>query len=444
MTLLLKNNKNLTMQPPQRHQHNAISMKNVATIILGGGRGTRLFPLTQWTSKPALCFGGRYKLIDIPLSNTINSGCHQIYVITQFLSASLNQHIIKTYKMNSLSRGFIELLSAEERHHDKVWFQGTADAVRQNIEYFLEASADYFLILSGDQLYNMDFLDMLNFAKETDADLVIASLPVDTETAKRMGIMQIDDNNMIVSFKEKLQKNEDIDRMRLSKPLKNLSGTSLDLLGSMGIYLFKREALINLLIQDPREDFGKHLIPTKVAEGKAAAYVYQGYWEDIGTIDSFYHANLALTQEKPPFDCYSETMGIHTTPTNLPGAKISNTRIKNSIICEGAIIQAKEITHSILAPRTIVKKGSIIKDSYIMGNDTYTPRSKGTRHSSNFQIGEKCIIQKAIVDKQTYIGNEVQLINKDQLQNFDHELVYIRDGIIIVPRGAILPDGFTV
>ncbi|MBA3816462.1 MAG: glucose-1-phosphate adenylyltransferase [Parachlamydiaceae bacterium] len=427
----------------QSHHAHAKSIKDVATIILGGGRGTRLFPLTKSVSKPALCFGGRYRIIDIPISNALNSGCHQIYVITQFLSSSLHQHIFKTYRMSSFSSGFIELLPAEERHLSQTWFQGTADAVRQNLDYFLDTSAEYFLILSGDQLYNMDFVDMLHFAQKTDADLVIATLPIDDHDAKRMGVLQVDENDFIVSFKEKPQEKTEIDSMRLTKPAGHKSNNSpLDLLGSMGIYLFKRKALIDLLLQDSREDFGKHLIPTKVAEGNAAAYIYKGYWEDIGTIESFHKANLALTEVHPLFDCYNEAKSLYTSPTNLPGAKIYGTKINNSIICEGAIVAAEEITHSILGPRTVVQKGSSINDTYIMGNDSYLPQTKSSRLPHQFQIGENCTIKKAIIDKCTYIGNDVQLINKNNLLDLDHELVYIRDGIIIVPRGTSLPDGF--
>lgn len=443
LTHQIKISANDTLTIQRKHVHSA-NMKSVATIILGGGRGTRLFPLTKLTSKPALCYGGRYRLIDIPISNALNSGCHQIYIVTQFLSTTLHQHIFKTYRMSSFSSGCIELLSAEERHHDKVWFQGTADAVRQNLDYLLNTSADYFLILSGDQIYNMDFLDMLHFARKTDADLVIAALPIDDHNAKRMGVLQVDDNDFIIQFKEKPQKKAEIEMMRHAKPLEHNSNPSQDLLGSMGIYLFKRQALINLLLQDPREDFGKHLIPTKVAEGNTAAYIFQGYWEDIGTIESFYKANLALTQDRPLFDCYNEAKCIYTSPTNLAGAKICGTMVKNSIICEGAIVEADEITHSILGPRTIVKPGSIIRDTYIMGNDSYMPRSKSDKMPNQFQIGENCIIQKTIIDKLTRIGNGVQLINKKKLQHYDHELLHIRDGIIVIPQGTAIPDGFTL
>lgn len=433
---------------PQSHTH-AHDMKRTAAIILGGGQGTRLFPLTKWLCKPALCYGGRYRLIDIPISNSLNSGCHKIYIITQFLSSSLHQHIFKTYRLDSFSSGFIELLPAEEKHENKVWFQGTADAVRQNLDYFIDTPVDYFLILSGDQLYNMDFEEMILFAKESDADVVIASLPVAEKDAKRMGILQIDDNNFIQAFKEKPQERAELDTMRLSKQqMQRLEidppSSKLNYLGSMGIYLFKRKALIDLLLKDPRDDFGKHLIPTQVAEGNTAAYIYKGYWEDIGTIESFYKANMALTERHPLFDCYNEERKIFTSHANLPGAKIFNSTVNSSIICEGAFVDAKEISHSIIGPRSHIQKGCIIRDSYLMGNDFYTPQIASPRLPKKLQIGENTIISKAIIDKHVFIGNDVQLINKNQLNHYDDDNVYIRDGIIVVPRGATIPDGFTL
>lgn len=432
-----------TIKPKQqREPAPLVDMRRVAAIILGGGQGTRLFPLTKWMCKPALCYGGRYCLIDIPISNAIHSGCHKIYIITQFLSSSLHQHIFKTYRMDPFSSGFIELLPAEERHLNKNWFQGTADAVRQNLDYFIDSPVDYFLILSGDQLYNMDFAEMLHFAKETDADAVIATLPIDENDAKRMGVLKIDSNQFITSFCEKPQTASELSKMRLSKQQMFESASGHNLLGSMGIYLFKRQALIDLLLNDSGQDFGKHLIPTQVAKGNAAAYIFNGYWEDIGTIESFYKANMALTGRQPLFNCYDEEKRIFTCPANLPGAKIFNTQINSSIICEGTFIEADEVNHSILGPRVIVRKGSIIHDSYLIGNDFYPSPRTSSRLPVTFQIGENCIIRKAIIDKHVCVGNGVQLINKNKLAHLDKDNIYIRDGIIVVPRGASLPDGF--
>lgn len=435
-------------KPLSRSYSHPVDMKRVAAIILGGGQGTRLFPLTKWLCKPALCYGGRYRLIDIPISNSINSGCHKIYIITQFLSSSLHQHIFKTYRLDAFSSGFIEVLPAEEKHENKAWFQGTADAVRQNLDYFIDTPADYFLILSGDQLYHMDFEEMLRFARETEADLVIASLPIGEKDAKRMGVLQVDDNHFISSFKEKPQERTELETMKLSKEqmqrLEIRTTSKLDYLGSMGIYLFKRKALIDLLFKDPREDFGKHLIPTQVAEGNTAAYIYQGYWEDIGTIESFYKANMALTEREPLFNCYDEERRIFTSPTHLPGAKIFNTQVNRSIICEGAFVEADEVSHSIVGPRANIQKGTVVRDSYLMGNDFFAPQVASPRLPEKFQIGEYCNIRKAIIDKHVCIGNGVQLINKNNLLHHDDDNVYIRDGIIVVPRGAIIPDGFVL
>lgn len=421
-------------------------MRRVATIILGGGQGSRLYPLTMARCKPAMCYGGRYRLIDIPISNSINSGCQKIFVLTQFLARSLHQHLFATYRMDPFSAGFVEVLPAEEKLKHKNWFQGTADAVRQNLDYFVETPADYFLILSGDQLYNMDFRNLLHFAQETQADVVVACLPVAEADTKRMGVMQIDSSNFITSFSEKPQLKRELTKMRLPAnesirlgldPLKKL-----DFLGSMGIYLFKRQALLDLLQQDSREDFGKHLIPTQVDKGNIAAYIHPGYWEDIGTVASFYQANMALTQPNPPFNCYDEDWRLYTGHNSLPGARVSNTHVTHSILCEGSTIAADEITGSIIGPRSIIQHGCIIRDSYLMGNDFFALNVETSQLPEKFQIGENCLIRRAIIDKHACLGNGVQLINKNKLDHYDSHNIYIRDGIIIVPRGATIPDGF--
>jgi glucose-1-phosphate adenylyltransferase len=420
-------------------------MSRVAAIILGGGAGTRLFPLTLTRCKPAISFGGRYRLIDVPISNSINSGCHKIFVITQFLSSSLHQHIFRTYRHDIFNSGFLELLSAEQKPSRRGWFEGTADAVRQNIEYFLEIPVDYFLILSGDQLYTMDYREMVDFAKETDADAVVATLPVSKKDCSRMGIMKIDRNQMITDFIEKPQDDKVIESMRIDPATRagiaNCNPEN-NYLASMGIYLFKREVLLNLLAEDPREDFGKHLLPTIISKGKVGAYVFNGYWEDIGTIDSFYHANIALTAATPQFDCYDEAYPIYATRHNLPGPKVFNAQVTNSILCEGSIVDAAEISRTILGPRTIVKEKTIIRDSYVMGNDYFTPPIETDRLPQQLHIGRNCLIRKAIIDKNACIGDNVQLTNEHDLTHYDGQHVSIRDGVIIVPRGATVPDGF--
>ena len=284
----------------------SVDMSQVATVILAGGNGTRLDPLTMTRCKPAVCFGGKYRLIDIPVSNAIHSGCSKIFIISQYLSASLHQHIFNTYHPGAFSSASIELLSAEQNHEGKSWFQGTACAVRQNLNYLTDLHAEYFLILSGDQLYNMNYQHMIAFAKETGADLVIAALPVNEEDAKRMGIMKLRRDGFITEFHEKPQEQELLNQLRLPEStLEQISRGANDkrqFLGSMGIYVFKRQALLDLLQCDTREDFGKHLIPTKVSQDNVAAYLHNGYWEDIGTIESFFKANLALTASNPEFN----------------------------------------------------------------------------------------------------------------------------------------------
>lgn len=427
-------------ESPRSRQSDSIDMNRVASIILGGGQGTRLFPLTVTRCKPAISFGGRYRLIDVPISNSINSGCQKIFIVTQFLSSSLHQHIFKTYHRDTFSSGFIELLPAEQRAYDSGWFQGTADAVRQNIDYFIETPVDYFLILSGDQLYNMDFRKMLQFARKSNADMVVAAIPINEQDTKRMGVLKIDENSFIREFIEKPQEASLIEEFQLPDHASRDKGRHY--LGSMGIYLFKRDVLLDLLSHDPREDFGKHLIPTQVERGSSAAYVHDGYWEDIGTIDSFFQANMALTRKNSSFNCYDEANPIFSLRYNLPGPKISDTKITNVIICEGAIVDALEVSDSILGPRTMVKKGTIIRNSYIMGNDYYTPPIRTARLPEKLSIGEHCLLDRVIVDKHVFIGNNVELTNKQNLNHYDGDNVYIRDGIIIVPRGVSLPDGF--
>lgn len=407
-----------------RKMKRRIDMSCVNTIILGGGVGTRLYPLTMSRCKPAICFGGRYRLIDIPMSNALNSGCHKIYILTQFLSASLHQHILKTYRIESYSQGFIEILSAEQKPSKQNWYQGTADAIRQNVEYFTDSESEYFLILSGDQLYQMNFEEMAVLAEKTDADVVIAGLPVDEDSAKRMGIFKVDSNARITHFVEKPQGKEELEQLRSCSEEKPY-------LGSMGIYLFKKKVLLDILKEDPREDFGKHLIPTLVKNRNTFAYTYPGYWEDIGTIESFYHANINLTTEKPLFNLTDDRFPIHTQQQTLFPTKIENTILTSSLICEGSQIQAKSISHSIIGPRSIIKNGTLIDRCYLLGNDDYQT-----------SIGENCEIRTAIIDKQVQIGKNVKLINRDGLDSYESATICIRDGIIVVTRGAEIPDNF--
>lgn len=448
MTALVPHvHKHFCREPKRELQHpHCPAMDRVAAIILSGGQGKRLYPLTMTRCKPALSFGGPYRLIDVPISNCIHSGCDKIFILTQFLSSSLHQHIFNTYRFDSFSKGYIELLPAEQRLNTEKWFQGTADAVRQNLEYFFESAADYFLVLSGDQLYNTNFSDMVDFARQTDADVVISSLPVSPADAKRMGILEIDGKMKVKGFCEKPQEEAQLEMLRCNPALIESFSIGMDkpFLGSMGIYLFKRQVLIDLLLTHNGADFGQHLIPHQVSQGGVFTYLFDGYWEDIGTIESFYKANIALTTPCPEFKCHLEQNPIFRYPYQLPAAKLSNTLINHSIICEGSIVNADEVSHSILGPRTVLKAGCVVESSYIMGHDFYIPPVRAPRLPQSLSIGEGTVIRKAVIDKHVSIGSQVQLVNKKGLDYYDSEHVYIRDGIIVVPRGAVIPDSFTL
>jgi glucose-1-phosphate adenylyltransferase len=423
-------------------------MSSVGAIILGGGQGTRLFPLTHANCKPAILFGGRYRLIDIPISNALHSGITKIFVLTQFLARSLHSHIFHTYRHDSFSPGFIEILSAEQRPGNSEWYKGTADAVRQNIQYLKESSCEYFLILSGDQLYKMDYRQLIEWAEESDSDVVVATLPVGAKDAKRMGIMKVNEDQQIIDFLEKPSTEQDLSRMITSPTALNALGCNMkserNYLGSMGIYLFKRDSLISLLESDLRDDFGKHLIPNQVNKGKVSAFIHDGYWEDIGTIDAFYHANMALNLDNPPFSIYDEGKPIFSTPCFLPGARVYQCQVNNSTLCEGSLIWAEEISNSLLGQNTIIRKGTIVQDSYIMGNDTPSYKNRQSHNNEIYSIGEDCFIKKAIFDKNVTIGNRVQLTNRQKLKTYDSMNVFIRDGIIVVPKGATIPNDFVL
>jgi glucose-1-phosphate adenylyltransferase len=435
---------------PHSEKRDGVNMERVATLILGGGQGTRLFPLTNSRCKPAICFGGRYRLIDVPLSNAINSGCHRIFILTQFLSTSLHRYISKTYNLDNFSNGFIDVLSAEQKPDEEhSWFLGTADAVRKNLNNFLETPADYFLILSGDQLYRMDFRDFVTKAVNLQADVVVASLPVAKEDAKRMGVMQLGEDDKILAFHEKPKEESLLKQFAIPAKRGNVYGKGVEggerYLGSMGIYLFSREALYKVLKSSKGHDFGKDIIPDFVSKGGAYAYIYDGYWEDIGTIESFYQANMGLAKNEAPFDFYNEDSPIYTTRYNLPGPKIQEAKIKSSIICEGSLIDADEVTNSILGPRTVIKKGSVIRDSYLMGSDFYrSPTPHFGKLPEELSVGKNVTISRCILDKNVRIGDNVSLTNKGKLKEYDGEGVYIRDGIIVVSRGANIPDGYSL
>lgn len=431
--------------PYSKSAHEKTLLQSAASIVLAGGQGTRLYPLTANRCKPAVAFGGRYRLIDIPLSNSLNSGIYQIFVISQYFASDLHQHILSTYQLDMFRSGGIELLTPQETTQGKNWFKGTADAIRQNLDYIMQFPFEYFLILSGDQLYNMDLLKMLEWTKKCNADLVIAALPVDEPEAKRMGLLKLDDSLKAQSFFEKPQEKEILQEYQL--PQQFLKKHRFDTsdpkwLGSMGIYVFKRSALKQILELEG-DDFGRHLIPQYVGKDKSYAFIYDGYWEDIGTVGSYYNANLILTERGKGLNAYDEKNPIYTTPQHIPGALINGTRVKNSIISHGAIIEAEEITHSVIGIRTKIKEGTVIRNSIILGNRAYIPEQfRVNSLLKEFSIGKNCIIQNAIIDENAYIGNDVQLINKNKLQKMDGEGIFIRDGIIVVTSGTVVPDGF--
>lgn len=419
----------------------------VATIILAGGQGTRLHPLTINHSKPAVSYGGRYRLIDIPISNSINSNFRQIFVIAQYLSGELQHHISQTYHFDIYNPGSVDVLTPQENEKgEKEWFKGTADAVRKNLPTLLKSSADYFLILSGDQLYNINFQDMVQFAQDKKADVTIASIPVSRKEAKRMGLLKINNEGTILSFAEKPPEDL-IDDFLLSPSFytdwKLTPRKEPSYLGSMGIYIFKREALVSLLEQDQREDFGYHLIATAVKERHTSAFVYCGYWEDIGTVASYYEANLILTHSEEGLDIYDEKNPIYTRPTFLPGPKIKKTKITQSVICEGCIIEAEEISNSVIGLRSHIKKGTIIRDTVMLGNHFYMPPVHAeSTDLQDYWVGENCLIEKTIIDEHVQIGDGVKLINKGKHTHFDGDGVFVRDGIIIVTAGTKLPNNF--
>ncbi len=397
-------------------------MKSVTSIILAGGKGTRLFPLTQHHSKPAVPFGGKYRLIDVPISHSINSGVPRISVITQFLTVELHQHISKTYPTSLLAGCAIEVLTPQENAlGEKVWFVGTADAVRKNLDHFAESSADYFLILSGDQLYNLDFQKMLAFAEQTDAALTIAALPVEKSCAKRLGILQIGARKEVTHFLEKPQNEEALQTLAMPRSLYKQLGfvqeQSAHFLASMGIYIFKKEALFSLLGEDLREDFGKHLIPTQIQKGGSFAYIHRGYWEDIGTVRSFYDANMALVQGRGGIDTYNEESPIFAQTTFLPGPIVKNAQVRSSLISDGCFIEEAKIINSIIGPRVRIGKGVVIKDSIVMGSQSRCP----LQELQSIEIGAGCYLEKVILDERVGLPPHITLQNKGKVFSFVRE-----------------------
>ncbi len=422
--------------------------KSVISIVLGGGAGSRLYPLTASRSKPAVPIAGKYRLVDIPISNCINSSINRIWVLTQFNSASLNKHIKNTYQFSMFSKGFVDILAAEQTPDNSGWFQGTADAVRQSLRHINSYDFEYVLILSGDQLYQMDFEEMIDNHASSGADISIATIPVVSREAPEFGILKANEDNVITSFIEK--PSAELLPEWTSDTGEEMIAKGRNYLASMGIYIFNRKLLFDLLEVEKKDatDFGKEIIPTSIEKYKVISYQYDGYWTDIGNIYSFFEANLALTLDLPPFNLFDNQKIVYSRARMLPPAKISGTTLEKTIIAEGSIINASRIENSVIGVRSRIGHGSTIVSCYIMGNDYYETiteiannKQKGIPQSG---IGDRCYIKNTIVDKNCRIGNDVRINGGDHLDNSDHALYTVKDGIVVIKKSAIIPDGYII
>lgn len=427
--------------------------ENVVAVILGGGAGTRLFPLTKERAKPAVPLGGKYRLVDVPISNCINSTITQIFILTQFNSASLNRHISRTYRFSSFSTGFVEVLAAEQRHDSPQWFQGTADAVRQMIPHIRDFRVNTVLILSGDHLYRMDYRKFLKRHFETNADLTVSVIPSTPEDAAGFGLLKTDDDGRIIEFKEK-PKGDALESMRVDTTRFGLTeeeSQKRPFLASMGIYVFDYKKLVELLDEDQeRVDFGGEIIPSAIKKLNVQAHLFKHYWEDIGTIRAFYDANLDLSSPLPKFDFFNTDAPIYTRSRYLPPSKLHDCDISNTMVSEGCILNGVYAKNSILGLRSRIDDGVKIEDSIIMGADFYESfdeiNAKDTQKIPHIGIGSNSVVRRAIIDKNARIGRSVQLINKDNVENLDGESgsYFIREGIIIVPKDSIINDGMVI
>ena len=425
-------------------------MKDVLTIILGGGKGTRLFPLTGERAKPACPFGGKYRLVDIPISNSINSGFRRIYVLTQFNSASLHLHIGRTYNFDPFSGDFCEILAAEQTFHHEGWYGGTADAVRKNLNHFKFQKPSHYIILSGDQLYRMDLQDFMQKHLDAGAKVSIAATPVTRSDADELGILRVDKKNRIDSFLEKPGPDKDIAEYLM--PEENRSDADKRdgkaYLASMGIYIFDADVMEEMLDSE-KTDFGKEIIPDAIDETDVLAYVYRGYWEDIGTIRSFYESNLDLGSPYPKFNLYDQDNPLYTHRRDLPPTKLNSSTLKNSIASEGSILTDAYITRSLIGIRTIIESGATLEEVYTMGADAYeTEEQKEANRKAgipNYGIGEGTMIRGAIIDKNARIGKGCRIgIDNRNRKDGDYDGYMIREGIIIILKGAVIPDGTSI
>ncbi len=416
-------------------------MQDVLTIVLGGGRGTRLFPLTHLRSKPAVPIGGKYRLIDIPISNCLHAGLKRIYVLTQFNSASLNRHIAQTYRLDNFSDGFIEVLAAEQTPEGEQWFQGTADAVRQAARHFRNIDADYYLILAGDHVYRMDFGELIESHIDRDADITIAAQPVTAEEATQMGILRCDNDAYVTGFDEKPHgpRLEELLATATSSPASGLS-PDRPLLASMGIYVFSRDVLHEVLARDRAVDFGKEIIPNALSTHRVQAHFYRGYWADVGTVQAFYDVNLMLTRRGAPFNFFHPTRPIYTRPRFLPASRMHNCQIDEAIVAEGCYLDSCQVRESVVGIRTSIHSGATITRSVLLGADAYDERQTDLP----LGVGKGAVLDRVIMDKNARIGEGARLVNERGLQDVDGDGYFIRNGIIIVPKGAVVKPGTVV
>lgn len=417
---------------------------NVLAIILGGGQGSRLYPLTAARSKPAVPIAGKYRLVDIPISNCINSDIKRMFVLTQFNSASLNKHIKNTYHFSFFSSAFVDILAAEQTPNHKTWFQGTADAVRKSMHHFLKHEFDYFLILSGDQLYQMDYEKMIEAHIEADAKISIATIPVNAKEATEFGILKADDSNVVTSFIEKPDASLLPDWT--SEVSNEMKAQGRDYLASMGIYIFNRDLLTELMQNPDTNDFGKEIIPQSIENQKTLSYQYEGYWTDIGNIDSFFEANIGLTADIPQFDLYDKKKRIYTHARMLPTSKVAGTMLDKAVIAEGCIINAAKIEQSVIGIRSRIGNESTIINTYMMGSDRYENVLSIDRKKTPILmgIGERCFIKNAILDKNCCIGDDVRINGGKHLKDTETDTYFIKEGIVVVKKGATIPNGYVI
>ena len=417
------------------------------SIIMGGGAGTRLFPLTKDRAKPAVPLGGKYRLVDIPISNCLNSGLRSIYVLTQFNTMSLHRHIQASYKFDNFSRSFVDILAAQQTPQSTQWYQGTADAVRQNLRYFLEQPYDYFLILSGDQLYRMDFRVLLHEHIRSGAEITLAVTPVAREAAYGFGIMLSGSDHRITRFEEKPKDPAMLDELKLDRATLQSIGRNPEeelFQASMGIYVFNRQVLVECLEGD-LADFGKHVIPKAIDERHVNAFIFEGYWEDIGTIRAFYEANLELTSLVPKYSFFEANAPIYTHPRFLPGSKMNGATLRQAIVSDGCIISDAHIERSVIGVRSIIRSGATIRNSVVMGGDYFEASAPEPPPGvPPVGVGRNCVIDRAIIDKNARIGDGVVITPEGKEANLDAENYFIRDGIVVVPKDAVIPHGFWI